>query len=341
MNKTNGIIIFAIFSFICIYYAFINYGLVDTPKSSTIIITNEQNRVIDTIQFNTPYKLSEKRPNALYSIPSSLLFNQNPNLLLYILFLSFFSSTSLSLLIPMTLRTSKKLKDLSKKQKVTFGLMSMLIATCVFGICNYVPHVWHPQETMHHLGILIKRPGIVLMIILAPLLLLAALCLFGIFGVSILINNNECTAENVEQSLENYLNYKKILDEYILIFGLFIASGSIIISSALASALNDFILNDTSFSFVPKEFIYIYGLAFTFAILIVYLPVHFKLRTFGESIIKIAHPIDYNNLEIWKKKDDTYLNTLGISGNVWEDTKTSLRVLIPLITSILTSIIGA
>ncbi|MBO3696829.1 hypothetical protein [Roseivirga sp. E12] len=233
----------------------------------------------------------------------------------------------------------KKLRMLTRKEVILYAIVSLLITIGVFGVCNYIPHAWHPQSIMKHLGILLKYPVETLMIFLFPLLILAAICLFGIFGVSSEIKKSDFSIEDKETSFKSFRRYKTLLDEYILIFGVFVASGSIILASALADTINNFIVSNSSFKFVPDEFVYLYGLAFTGAILIVYVPVYLKVREIGTQLVYRLNPIDYEDIEAWNKRNEAYLNTLDIAGNAWDGTKTSLKILSPIIASILTTII--
>jgi len=338
MNKTNQIILFAIFSFILFYQLVLHFGLANQP-AATVFVFNEQNNVVDTLHYNIPYKLIEVKNDNQKMIPSELLFNQNPNFLLYIFFLTFFSSVSLSLIFPLIFRTKKKLGILARKEVIFYAILSLLITAGIFGVCNYIPHAWHPQSFMKHLGVLLKYPVPTLMILLCPLLILAAICLFGVFGVSSAIKKIDFSSENKETSIQSFREYKKLLDEYILIFGLFVASGSIILASVLADTINNFIISNSSFKLVPDEFVYLNGLAFTGAILIVYVPVYLKVREIGTQLVSKFNPVDYDNLEVWNKRNNAYLNTLDIAGNVWDGTKTSLKILAPIIASILTTII--
>lgn len=339
MNKTNWTIIFTILSFILIYQFVLYFGIKDISNTSAIIVSQKPNSSVDTLSYNDAYKLTILKDDNQKMIQSELLFNQNPNFLLYIFFLTFFASTSLSLIFPLIVRTKKKLGMLLKKEVIGYAILSLLITIGIFGICNYIPFAWHPQEIMEHLGILLKHPVPTLMALLSPLLILATICIFGIFGVSSAITKKDFSAENKKESIQSFCRYKKLLNEYILIFGLFIASGSIILSSLLADTINNYVINNSSIQLVPNEFVYLYGLAFTGAILIIYVPVYLKIREIGSSFVSTINPIDYDNLEDWNKNNDTYLNTLGIAGSAWDGVKTSLKILSPIITSILATII--
>lgn len=89
-------------------YQFVLYfGIEDMSNTSAIIVTQKPNSSVDTLNYGYAYKLTILKENNQEMVQSELLFNQNPNFLLYIFFLTFLASTSLSLIFPLIARTKK------------------------------------------------------------------------------------------------------------------------------------------------------------------------------------------------------------------------------------------
>ena len=355
-NKIIQIISIGIISFFLGNQFILRYGILPFAECTIILGKKEitepvsdkhatripkNSYIIDSIKINDNHQLSYlDKKNRWQQVSSSETFlNKNPNFLLYVFFLSLSMSVSIILIGPLIKKTKTHLTMLRNKEIIVFSLLSALFTAIMFIISNIIPYAWEPQQIINNLNIFLTQPIIIMMTFLTPLLILTSICIFGILGISVAIKNLKFSLENRNEFLKLFINYKTLLNEYVMILGTITASGAIVISSTLANAINDCFPQNALIKFVPSEFVYLYGLSFTSGILLIYIPVYAYLIEKGKMFLSEVNPMDFEGLEQWNKKNNIYAQLLGIHMDLWEGLKISLRVLFPLITSILASII--
>jgi len=294
---------------------------------------------VDTVYFNNNLALEyfNKNKEKINLKASNIFFNQNPKFLLWIFLMVSLFSISLSLIYG--LWNKIKLESKIVKLKDIYILLSISISVSLSTYLLYlnVPNMFLPKAIMEEFGILLKNPTFTIIALSIPTLILGIICMLGVLIQGVKIDSINITKENKKKAIDQFMNIKNSLNEYLGILGIVVTSGIIITTSVYQRTFNDYLISHNNFELFPKDFIYLFGLLFSFAIIIIYVPIYSRLIKKGNELISEISPINIQDIGKWNIEKESYSKLFGVKINNVEGVYTSLKVFAPLLTSIVTS----
>jgi len=302
----------------------------DSIKKDTLII--------DTIYFNNKIGLAYKaKSNIKYISPSNVFFNRNPKFLLWIFLIVTLFAISNSLILGLYDKIKLEIKSINKKEIYFLLFLSLVVSLSTYLLYLNAPNMLLPKDLMQEFGVLLNKPTFTIMILSLPTLFLAIMCVLGILAQGVNVEKIKIDRNNKEEAIDEFINIKNALNDYLGVLGLVVTSGIIITTSIYQRTFNDYFITNGSLELFPKDFVYLFGFLFSFAILITYVPVYLRIIKKGNKIISEINPIDLQNIEKWNKDNISYMNLLGVKIDTVEGVYTSIKIFAPMLTSIITS----
>jgi len=262
---------------------------------------------------------------------SSLYFAYNSVFLVWIAIFSILTGCSLALL-PVILNAIKDIIctfRLTIRQRLLAVLVTVLIGALIY-LSQHITYLMKPSQVLEKFHILLRHPGFLNIFIILAI----AVALTGIAG-QLYINQaigklpaNIAALPSAEQN--------KIVDKFELLrsqlrFFLIIDAALIVLSILNTDAFRRAILAEISINMdiVPMNYVYLYGVLFTFFLGIIYMPIYYRLRYKGETMLK----------EIQQCPPETYNQEIVKVFKIQETPIESVKVVLSILAPVLTSLV--
>jgi len=269
-----------------------HHGVLKVVDTNHII--SKRDSVIDTISVTYQPRI-DLRHEPLKPIGeialldfSSMYLTYNPIFLVWMALISITVACSLALL-PILV---KSLLDIYRgfKLKPVHALTTILI-TLVIGwfmfTTNHNTHLLTAFVVMKKVGILIKNPGQLNVFIFIPMFA-GLLAIGGQLLINHALTSLPMNLLGLAEQEQKIVAAKFYLLRSQLKFFLMIDAILIVFSVLTTDALRRSILGEISVGhgrdLFPKEFVYLYGLLFTFYLAIFYMPVYYRLKAKGQAM---------------------------------------------------------
>ena len=312
-------------------------------NSSTIsqIQVSNNDIVIESIDFQSPEILEQNeiiKGNLLsLTVEENLFFNYHIMFLIWILLFCILMSISFALAVPSwgylaDLRNLSGSKE-QEKNALIFTLVSVvLILAFSFGSLFFKPSVMSFADVMEKTNILLFEPKIRMSLLIGFVLLPNFIPLFGI----VLTNNSIPEMMKLESPRDLAKRFHQLNES--LKFFLFVIAVVITLTTittwfgrqAVLEALPEGVEK-----ILPIEFVYLYGLAFTLFLAIIYIPIHFQLKRAGDLIIKndaFLNQEPTSEKDTFKKSE--LLKIFSMESSWIDNMKVSFAILGPLLTTV-------
>lgn len=267
-------------------------------------------------------------------------FNENPDILLWFFLLASLSSISIAFALPLLVRLRESIRrgDSSRAAWVMIGVACMY-CLALFLVDQGNPYTFSPIRAMEDLNIVLRQPNPALLCLQLPVLIDGILCTSGLL---ICARDMAKLSKDpvVEDRIANYRRLRNACNQYLLILGILVASGSVVTTSALRQAINGMFISQSKFELIPQEMVYIYSLMYTLFIVVVYVPVFYIQQNAGRSIVDQLSPMDLNKLEDWQVRKNILEEHLGLRTKLKESLSSALVVISPLVSALLSQLVG-
>jgi len=264
-----------------------------------------------------------------------LVFNNNPDFFVWICFVAIMVAFA-TCMWPVLLFSVRDVKQNFRSGYIIDWKLLLITAGifCLIAfLSSYSRFLVTPLEVLDHFKILLSSTNTVRGIVLY-ILAIAMIAVYGQLLINKSVNNlpysvNKLSSDEItEYSLKFNLLRQKL--KFFLI-----CSASLIVCAIIATELlRKAILTEvkTNIDIVPSNFVYIYGLIFTFFLAILYLPVYYRLRLKGEAMINIEED------EAPEKEKDPVLKRFIIKESPMESFKITFSILAPILTTLIPNI---
>jgi len=265
-----------------------------------------------------------------------IYFAYNSNCLVWIAIFSVLMGCSLALL-PVILSSIKDIVlvfELSASRKIMVVFSTMLIGVLIY-FMQHINYLMKPTEVLDRFNILLKNPYVLDgFIVVAICVALTAIA--GQLFINQAIGRLPATVIGLDVIAHNIIAEKFNLLRRKLKFFLLIDAALIVLSVVNTDAFRRAIVSEVSINMdiVPRDYVYLYGVLFTFLLAIVYMPIYARLKNKGELMLK---EIPQNLLNADGHKIASVLN---IKETPIESLKVVLSILAPVLTSLVPGLLN-
>ena len=288
----------------------------------------------------------EKGPGSLDTIefnpkPWQIFYNRNPQILLWLFLIITLSSVSFAFIAPLIYKLSARIKALPQKHlAVSIILGVFLFTSLLFVLDQGNSYTYTAKGIMSDMKILFKYPTQTFLILLLPVFIVGSLCISGILLTAYSTSNLIPSHTNKEQLVDTFRQLRNDMNQFLLILGLLAASGSVITTSALRNSINHFLIGSSPFELIPVEIVYVYSLLFTLFIVVAYIPAYYTMTNTGKKIAETLNPFSLSALPDWNTKKIILEEHLGLKATLKENLSSALIVISPLVSALISQLIG-
>lgn len=300
----------------------------------------------DTIYFNDNFLLARDSADRHTTIcvanqPVGIFFNKNPQILLWLFLMISLSSISCAFVLPLIDKVGDNmLETRSRNKSILIIIGSLLFSTLIFWINRGNNYVYNGEDIMNSLKIVLNFPSWVLIGLIIPVFTVAFLCISGLLLSAYTMHNLLSGSKNGDQTMQEFRRLRNDMNQFLIILGIVVASGSVITTSALRSGINHLFIGNKNFEFFPIEFVYIFSLVYTLFIVVIYVPMYYIVANTGKAILDRVNPFSLESLTEWNSKKIILEEQLGLNVTLKQNLSAALVVISPLISALLSQLLG-
>jgi hypothetical protein len=261
-----------------------------------------------------------------------ILFHNNPEFFLWLAFLSLLVAVASSLAPVLYL----SVKDIFRNFSFTTALKAKLVVLTagilflIMVINSSNPFLITPVEVIDDFKILLSSSLVVKGIVVYTLLI-AMIAVYGQLVVNHAISQLPATLTGLtaEQVRQKGYHLKFILLRQKLKLFLVCLATLIVFAVINTELVRSAILREvkTNIDIMPHNFVYIYGLVFTFFLAVLYLPIYYRLRQKGVSMLQLEDEQDEIKEPVFK--------AFIIKETPLDSLKIALSILAPILTTLI------
>jgi hypothetical protein len=354
-KKFNGaigcIIIYTLWYAAWAFFMF-NGGARTSPHNEPLVFTQYaptgKSNILhqDTIYFNDSFSLAripgiQNTMRGFKNQSVGIFYNKNPQILLWLFLLISLSSVSCAFVLPLLGKVGEcmhKAPTRSKSNRIIIG--SFLFSILIFAINRGNYYVYNGEDVMKNMEVILQYPFWTIIGLVIPVFIVAFLCIGGLLISAYTVHNLLSGSKSGDQTIEDFRRIRNGMNQFLIILGIVVASGSVVTTSALRNGINHLFIGNKNFEILPVEFVYIYSLVFTLFIVVVYVPIYYIVTNTGKAILERVNPFSVESLTEWNIKKTILEEQLGLNVTLKQNLSAALVVISPVISAILSQLLG-
>jgi len=222
---------------------------------------------------------------------AAIYFNYNPALLVWMSLVAVMIACSLAI-VPVTIKYTKDIYQLCQLNWVRLARavgLTLLIGALIT-LTNKNGHILNAFQIVDKAGILVQNPQTVYVFVMICVCSgLVAVC--GQFVINEAISKLpesivDLTTPQQEKTAGQFMLLRHSLKFFLMADATLIVF-SVLTTDTIRQAINtELALSVKGRSIFPQQFVYLYGLMFTFYLALLYLPIYYRLKYKGETMAK-------------------------------------------------------
>ncbi len=302
----------------------------NNDASDSVVVTYKKNVAVDT---TAPVQVQSQKTFS----KQKLLFNKNPDFLVWIVFITLMIAVATSLIPVLFLSVRDIFRNFVFNSVLKWKLfvLTIVILALIIFVSSNSNFLFTPIEVLENFRILLDSTILVKSIVIYSLAV-GMIAVYGQLSVNQAISQFPDSIRNLtpDEIKQKGYDLKFILLRQKLRFFLICLATLIVFAIITTELVRKAILSEikTNIDIVPHSFVYVYGLVFTFFLAVLYLPIYYRLRQKGVAMLEIAEG------EEEEKEKQPVFKTFIIKETPLDSLKITLSILAPILTSLIPNV---